>query len=136
MFVECWPSVNWGILDYRRNPKPGYEALRLAYQPVLPSIEYSDQIFSAETPVELGLWIVNDLKHPLLQSKLETSLWRNGTLIEENDRQYDIAPDSSTQLEKWRNEGLQPGSYMLRVRLTDATDKVLGTNRFSFTVNQ
>ncbi|MBK7536958.1 MAG: glycoside hydrolase family 2 [Myxococcales bacterium] len=35
MFVEHWPSMNWGIVDYLRTPKPGFSALRRAYQPVL-----------------------------------------------------------------------------------------------------
>jgi beta-mannosidase len=35
MFVEHWPSMNWGVVDYRRIPKPGWTALQRAYQPVL-----------------------------------------------------------------------------------------------------
>lgn len=35
MFVEHWPSMSWGVVDYLRVPKPGWHALRRAYQPVL-----------------------------------------------------------------------------------------------------
>jgi beta-mannosidase len=35
MFNEHWPSMNWGVVDYRRRPKPGYQALATAYQPLL-----------------------------------------------------------------------------------------------------
>ncbi len=35
MFVEHWPSVSWGVVDYLRRPKPGYGALGRAFQPVL-----------------------------------------------------------------------------------------------------
>lgn len=35
MFVEHWPSINWGVLDYLRKPKKGYTALARAYQPLL-----------------------------------------------------------------------------------------------------
>ena len=61
LFNEDWPSINWGIVDYWRNPKPGYEALRTAYQPVLPSIEWSRDRWNSEETSSLGLWIVNDL---------------------------------------------------------------------------
>ncbi|MGF1724054.1 glycoside hydrolase family 2 protein [Photobacterium nomapromontoriensis] len=35
MFVDSWPSVTWSILDVDRIAKPAYEALKLAYQPLL-----------------------------------------------------------------------------------------------------
>ncbi|MEZ4364558.1 MAG: glycoside hydrolase family 2 TIM barrel-domain containing protein [Kofleriaceae bacterium] len=53
MFVEHWPSMSWGVVDYRRIPKPGWEALRRAYQPVLP-------IAYAYRKDALRLHIVND----------------------------------------------------------------------------
>ena len=31
--------LTWAVLDYQRRPKAGYEALRLAFQPLLPSID-------------------------------------------------------------------------------------------------
>ena len=38
MFVEHWPSTNWGMVDYLRKPKLGYAALARAYQPLLPML--------------------------------------------------------------------------------------------------
>lgn len=57
MFNEHWPSMNWGVVDYLRHPKPGYEALRRAYQPVLP-IAYPYRKDS------LRLHVVNDRPKP------------------------------------------------------------------------
>jgi len=59
MFVEHWPSVNWGVVDYLRNPKPGHAALARAYQPLLP-------IASTRGTLP-GLWVyvVNDGMEPL-----------------------------------------------------------------------
>ncbi len=39
MFVETWPSINWGVVDYLRHPKAGYYALQRADQPLLPSLD-------------------------------------------------------------------------------------------------
>jgi beta-mannosidase len=36
MFVDCWPSITWSVVDYYRKPKEGYEALKTASQPLLP----------------------------------------------------------------------------------------------------
>jgi len=33
-FNDCWPSVSWSVVEYDRTPKPAYEAMRKAMQPV------------------------------------------------------------------------------------------------------
>jgi beta-mannosidase len=50
MFVDDWPSITWAVVDYDRRTKPGYDALRTAMQPVLPSIVY--RITSVRLQVE------------------------------------------------------------------------------------
>ena len=35
MFNEGWPSMNWGIVDYYRQTKAGYDALKKAYAPII-----------------------------------------------------------------------------------------------------
>lgn len=52
MFNEGWPSMNWGIVDYRRRPKPGYEALKQAYAPILPVIRRDGDT--------MALYVIND----------------------------------------------------------------------------
>lgn len=57
MFVEHWPSMSWGVVDYLRNPKPGYAALRRAYQPILAiAFPYKKDA--------LRLHVVNDRPNP------------------------------------------------------------------------
>jgi beta-mannosidase len=68
MFVENWESINWGIVDYWRNPKPAYHALRAAYSPILltSSMEPSSSRRNPMgaplgTPLKLHIWLINDL---------------------------------------------------------------------------
>lgn len=35
MFMDPWPSITWSVIDYWRNPKKGYKALQIGFQPVL-----------------------------------------------------------------------------------------------------
>ena len=35
MFMDCWPSITWSILDHDRRPKQGYHSLRKSMQPVV-----------------------------------------------------------------------------------------------------
>ena len=77
MFVEDWPSLNWGVVDYWRRPKAGYEALRTSYQPLLPSIAWGvETIRSDESPSALGLelWVVNDLPNAPANARLTWTL--------------------------------------------------------------
>lgn len=38
MFNDCWPTANWSIIDYARQPKPSYYAAKRACAPLLPMI--------------------------------------------------------------------------------------------------
>jgi len=38
MYNDCWPTSNWSIIDYYRNPKPAYYAAKRACAPLLPII--------------------------------------------------------------------------------------------------
>jgi beta-mannosidase len=68
MFMDAWPSITWSVVDYYRRPKLGYEALRLAFQPVLVSFSAARtaprtiQIGSMFGMMLLGgITVVNDL---------------------------------------------------------------------------
>ena len=56
MFVDSWPSVTWSVMDVDRVPKPGYDALKESYQPVL-AIAQAD--LTALQP-SLTLSVIND----------------------------------------------------------------------------
>jgi beta-mannosidase len=61
MFVECWDGISWAVLDYERRPKSGYEALRRAFQPLLPSIDLRREHAMPGGEIQAGFWLVNDL---------------------------------------------------------------------------
>jgi beta-mannosidase len=77
MFVEHWPSANWGVVDYLRNPKPGLAALGRAYQPLLP--------IAATRGGRPGLWlyVVNDGLAPVEGARLRITSTPGGTTREE-----------------------------------------------------
>jgi beta-mannosidase len=58
-FNDCWPAITWSVVDYERNPKLGYEALRRAMAPVqcLADLPYR---FAVGTAVAFGVYLVND----------------------------------------------------------------------------
>ncbi|GAB6075940.1 glycoside hydrolase family 2 protein [Desulfurobacterium crinifex] len=44
VFRECWPSINWGIVDFQQLPKLGYYAVKMAYQPLLVVIDKGELV--------------------------------------------------------------------------------------------
>jgi beta-mannosidase len=133
MFVEDWPSANWGVLDYWRQPKAGYYALRKAFQPVLPSIEWERENYKKGEAVKLNVWVINDLWQSFPDAKLIYSLRHKGVLIEENSLPVDVVADSGKIAVKWKKLGLGVGEYEFNVRI-EVLGKVLGQNTFTFIV--
>ena len=67
MFMDCWPSVTWAVVEYDRTPKQAYHTLQQVYQPVLigANIERDRLLTSTDRgshprPLLLTPWVVND----------------------------------------------------------------------------
>lgn len=135
MFVESWPSVNWGVVDYRRKTKPGYDSMRVAYQPVLPTIASAQDEFQIGTTPEFPIWIVNDLHREFDGAQLQSSLWRDENIVTSNSLEIEIAADSAAMVQTWSAPNLVSGAYELKLKLVAASGEVLGTNYQKFSVS-
>jgi beta-mannosidase len=155
MFVECWPSITYAIVDYQRTPKAGYHALRTAFQPVLVTFRGGlplprNAIANSWDLMRLTrVVIVNDLPQSFPGARVQVVL-DTGTgerpILEET---LDLPPDSvvklSTALQMLEDEtqeyfqsilrpaaaaltGLTPGAYWLRARVYTADGSLLSEN--------
>ncbi|HJY81407.1 MAG TPA: glycoside hydrolase family 2 TIM barrel-domain containing protein [Candidatus Binatia bacterium] len=134
MFVEDWPSINWGIVDYWRNLKPGYAALQTAYQPVLPSVAEDKDEWQAGEVVVLPVWVVNDLWTAFPQAQLVYTLRTAEHIVDQATVSTDIAPDSAQEIITLTKADLNPDHYELLVEVRNSEGRVLGSNQFQFTV--
>jgi len=133
MFVEDWESMNWGIVDYWRNTKPGYESLKMAYQPLLPSLEWSKVEYSPGK-VEVGLWIVNDSVKHYSGLTYQLELFQGDQRLERVSFNVDVGADVRKKIKNYQSPELKTGAYAMRVRLLDKQNKVLAYNRYQFSV--
>jgi beta-mannosidase len=133
MFNECWPSANWGVVDYWRHPKPGLQALATAYQPVLPSIEWTAERLTPATPVTASLWVINDLADTFDRATLEWTLRSVEAVVLADRKVVDVAADSVMRVIPLRMP-LPAGRYTLVTSLRDAKGGPLGRNEWSFIV--
>lgn len=134
MFVEDWESVNWGIIDYWRNPKLGYYALKQAYQAVLPSIAWKKESFNAGETAEFNLWVVNDLLKPFPEAQLRYSLRDSKTVLETQVLTINIAPDSGGVIQGLAWSNLPAGHYEIVAKIIARDGKVLGINSHKFEI--
>jgi beta-mannosidase len=134
MFVEDWPSINWGIVDYWRIPKPAYDALAIAYQPILPSIEWSVDTFAIDDTAVFGMWIINDKWQTYLDAEYQVSLLKDGQLLESKKITIDILEDSAKKIDDFKVLLTAVGSYSLQVKALSNSGVVLGQNQHDFIV--
>ncbi len=61
MFVDCWPSITWSVIDYYGEKKKGFYTLKNAYQPVYVSLRMRQTKYFPDGKLNFDLWIINDL---------------------------------------------------------------------------
>jgi beta-mannosidase len=97
MLADCQPGISAALLDHERRPKPAWDALRDAYQPVIVVADPLPSPLRAGQEVRLSVHVVSDLRKPLNDANLDVALlwgterleWRFGG---------DIEPDSVTRV--------------------------------------
>lgn len=145
MFVDCWPSITWSVVDYYRHPKLGYEALRLAYQPLLVSLDVRRRELVVDARIFDGLYIVNDLGRGFERAKVELVFKSTvGQPLIRGEFPIDIAPHSvqlvtATNLHStdWRVPlNTPPGEYMLKAKVLSAKGELLSENWESIIVRE
>jgi beta-mannosidase len=117
MFVEHWPSVNWGVVDYLRTPKPGHAALARAYQPLLPIAS------TRGARPGLGLYVVNDGLEPLEGVRLVVSSTPGG-----RGRETKVSVPANGVRPLDLSLPLPAKGQSLHLRLVGAGGKVLSEN--------
>lgn len=98
MFVETWPSINWGVVDYLRHPKAGYFSLQRAYQPLLPSIDPVTLKWKQGQPGKVNLWIINDLPQSHAGSQLVWQIRQGRKVLSEGKKAVEIKPDAGEKV--------------------------------------
>lgn len=100
MFVETWPSINWGVVDYLRKPKAGYYALQRAYQPILPSIEPLSATWRVGSEARIGLWAINDSWEACDACRLTWQVKQNGRALAKGNMTLTLPPDSGKKVKE------------------------------------
>ena len=131
-FIDPWPAITWSVLDYWRNPKPAYDALKRSMQPVLPMFRFPEKI-EAGKAILISFCVVNDL---LLEFPGAICEWRLGGVlgdIASASFPVDIPADGISAETKLTLTSLRSGKYKLSATIT--LDKILGENWYEFVIH-
>jgi len=141
MFVECWPSITWAAVDYFRRPKLGYEALKRAYQPVLPAIIAEREVWQRGDPrraIHYEVTVVNDQPRGCESATVRTwVLDPAGNRMAEDEVHLDLPPDSATPCPRRRHDegprcplpaDAPLGTYTIGASVHSAEGELLGEN--------
>lgn len=131
MFSETWPSINWAVVDYLRQPKPGYYALQQAYQPVLPSIEPLTQNWVVRQPGRIGLWGINDSWQSYPDAVLHWRVQQAGRTLSKGTIRHDLAADSGRKIVELKIKPRSQHAMVIEAELRDKAGNVLGKNQLS-----
>lgn len=71
MFIDCWPSITWSVVDFYSKIKKGYYSLQNAFQPVYVSVRLRQKKYLKGGFLNIDLWILNDLDKDFLNCSLE-----------------------------------------------------------------
>jgi len=134
MFVEDWASMNWGIVDYKRKVKPGYESLKTAYQPLLPSIEYDPTNLGMCCNANFSLWLINDYPQSFDNYQLKYQLIKGGKVLVEQILPKNILASSSEKVTDLALNALTVGTYQLRWLVMDDALKIISENSHHWSV--
>ncbi|NVM52942.1 MAG: beta galactosidase jelly roll domain-containing protein [Candidatus Helarchaeota archaeon] len=125
-FNDAWPSITWAIVDYYRNPKEAFYAVKKAYQPLLCSIELPTipipnlpnialtvvnlrelciaplkvlswgEYFTPNSNFKANLWIINDYNHEISNAKLNWELKKDEKTLFSKEFKLNIPSSCST----------------------------------------
>lgn len=135
MFTDPNPAIQWSIVDYWREPKTSYYAMRDAMRPVYPFC-----LLSADTrkmlgkPVRIDVFMVNDTREDLGEVTLDLRITDGaGREVAHFTPRASVGPDSeAVHFLSVHESPEQPGDYA--VTLTLAQGKERFENVYTFTV--
>ena len=134
MLVEDWPSMNWGVVDFWRQPKPGYAALQRAYQPLLPSLAWQKTHYAKNEPIVWQAWLLNDSLLQVPQATYRVQVWRDKSLLDTQQWSVAIKPDQHAYLQDYTVPIQDSGEYRVVAQLWDQRGTLLSENRYDLVI--
>ena len=133
MFHDPNPGVLWSVLDYWREPKTSYYALRLAFSPQYAFTLLATEVAPVGTPIELPIYLVNDAHAPITITLTATLCDEQDVQIARVERTVTLPADClPIEIERLRLTPQRRGTYILELAWLCAGEPLV--NRYEIVV--
>jgi beta-mannosidase len=134
LLTEPWPCISYSVVDYFREPKRGYWALKEAFQPLLMIYFPERQSFTINDSIRGMFYLVNDYPCGFKNAKLQLTLGK----VKYPEKTINIEPNSCVVANKIvyplpLGKNLKSGKHNLKIAIKDSKGKLISEN--SYTLN-
>ncbi len=137
MFIDCWSSITWSVIDFYGIKKKGYHTLKKAFQPLYISLGVRQKKYFAGQKLNMDIWLINDFHKSYTDCKIIFILKKKNL----GKIEPETVTEDSIQFFPWEKneiylpENLKAGKYNVSVELVqDRTKKVLSNNDFEIEI--
>lgn len=119
MFMDCWESITWSVVDYYFKKKPGYSTLQKVFQPLYISLKPMRVKHVADDEVQFSVWLINDLHKSFVSCTMKVFFGKKSVFtkpigtLESDSIEFFSFEEIRFKLEK----KVSPGKYPVRVCL-------------------
>ena len=137
MFIDCWPSITWSVVDYFTKKKAGYFALQKAFQPLYVSVNVRQRKYFNGKKLNVDFWLINDYQKEFTNCVILFGI--NKKVISEIP--VDNIDEDSIKYFNWEKneiflpENLREGKYKIDIELVHKKGKdILSYNDFEIEI--
>lgn len=135
MFIDCWPSITWSVVDYFEKKKKGYYTLKKVFQPLYVLVILRQKKYYSGQKLNIDYWIVNDyskrFRNCRLMFRINKKIIITMTVkpIEEDSISYFNYETNNIELPY----NMRPGNYKVKIELVKS-DKIISENDFDIEI--
>ncbi|MDV7185912.1 beta-galactosidase [Lutibacter sp. TH_r2] len=133
-YITFAPDMKWGIVDYYQQPKISYEYVKMAYQPLLVSLEHERRRWLPGEEFIGKLWVVNDMYKEFKSCKAEVVFYDNNKkeVQRETIEIGNVKEDSSKKYAtvNCKVPGKLGDQFHVKIEMKDKSGEVVSENSY------
>jgi beta-mannosidase len=137
MFVDCWPSITWSVVDYYGKKKKGYFALQKAFQPLYVSIGNRQKKYFSGKKLHLEFWLINDYQKAFSDCVINFKIGRKiiGKISIDKIIEDSIKHFNTEKIHISIPKNLKEGKHLVEIELKQRNKKdILSYNDFEIEI--
>lgn len=139
MFIDCWESITWSVIDYFGKRKKGFYALKDSFNPLLLTVNLLQDIYSnLSKKLNIEFWIINDYHREFFDHSVHFYLNNDEVYVEKINKieSNSVIHFPFERLEIKLPENLYEGFYNLKVELKNHKMELISSEEFKIEIRK